>query len=60
MERLSRMPAAVFGYFVVAFYLTGFAHVEYARGHNTEALTLALLALAGTLLMLRAAEKPAR
>ena len=60
MERLSRMPAMVFAYFVMAFYSTGYAYLLEARGRHTEALLAGLIALIGALLMVRAAEDPVR
>ena len=60
MERLTRMPAAVFAYFVAALYLTGLGYVQHARGENISALVVTLLGYAAALLVLRAAEKPAQ
>lgn len=59
MERLTRVPAAVYAFFSAAFYLTALGYVLEARGQNAHALLVAILAYAFALLILRAAQKPA-
>ena len=59
MERLTRTPLGVFLAFCVAFYATGLGYVYNAQGLTVEAFGAVLLAIAATLLMLRAADRPA-
>ena len=46
MNRILRMPAAVFGYIASALYLTGLGYVYNAQGRPVSAFLVALVALA--------------
>ncbi len=59
MERLTRLPVAVYAFFSVAFYLTALGYVLEARGQSGHALLVTVLAYVFALLILRAAQKPA-
>ena len=60
MERLTRIPASVYGFFTVAFYLTALGYVFEARGRTTATAVSTLVAYLFAALIVRAALKPAR